>query len=205
MSILVVDKKIEDKSISDYETLKKAKISYEGINDILKFSNIRMDRETVKELDNAVNILKDLYEIVYSTIKNNPKEHIDLQLGTKCPDCNDNLCISDLADYSYLCQSCDKNFYDFEVNDKVWYLKDNNYLNSEMIEKVDRSIIGEYISCWEEGKPLPVDKDMIYAQDGDLFIAVDNTSNECYVEEFKTEEDVIKWFNEFEKDDEIEI
>ena len=45
----------------------------------------------------------------------------------------------------------------------------------------------------------------IYAQDGDLFIAVDNTSNECYVEEFKTEEDVIKWFNEFEKDDEIEI
>ncbi len=205
MSILVVDKKIEDKSISDYETLKKAKISYEGINDILKFSNIRMDTETVKELDNAVNILKDLYEIVYSTIKNNPKEHIDLQLGTKCPDCNDNLCISDLADYSYLCQSCDKNFYDFEVNDKVWYLKDNNYLNSEMIEKVDRSIIGEYISCWEEGNPLPVDKDMIYAQDGDLFIAVDNTSNECYVEEFKTEEDVIKWFNEFEKDDEIEI
>ena len=205
MSILVVDKKIEDKSISDYETLKKAKISYEGINDILKFSNIRMDTETVKELDNAVNILKDLYEIVYSTIKNNPKEHIDLQLGTKCPDCNDNLCISDLADYSYLCQSCDKNFYDFEVNDKVWYLKDNNYLNSEMIEKVDRSIIGEYISCWEEGKSLPVDKDMIYAQDGDLFIAVDNTSNECYVEEFKTEEDVIKWFNEFEKDDEIEI
>ena len=205
MSILVVDKKIEDKSISDYETLKKAKISYEGINDILKFSNIRMDTETVKELDNAVNILKDLYEIVYSTIKNNPKEHIDLQLGTKCPDCNDNLCISDLADYSYLCQSCDKNFYDFEVNDKVWYLKDNNYLNSEMIEKVDRSIIGEYISCWEEGKPLLVDKDMIYAQDGDLFIAVDNTSNECYVEEFKTEEDVIKWFNEFEKDDEIEI
>ena len=205
MSTLVVDKKIEDKSISDYETLKKAKISYEGINDILKFSNIRMDTETVKELDNAVNILKDLYEIVYSTIKNNPKEHIDLQLGTKCPDCNDNLCISDLADYSYLCQSCDKNFYDFEVNDKVWYLKDNNYLNSEMIEKVDRSIIGEYISCWEEGKPLPVDKDMIYAQDGDLFIAVDNTSNECYVEEFKTEEDVIKWFNEFEKDDEIEI
>lgn len=205
MSILVVDKKIEDKSISDYETLKKAKISYEGINDILKFSNIRMDTETVKELDNAVNILKDLYEMVYSTIKNNPKEHIDLQLGTKCPDCNDNLCISDLADYSYLCQSCDKNFYDFEVNDKVWYLKDNNYLNSEMIEKVDRNIIGEYISCWEEGKPLPVDKDMIYAQDGDLFIAVDNTSNECYVEEFKTEEDVIKWFNEFEKDDEIEI
>lgn len=205
MSILVVDKKIEDKSISDYETLKKAKISYEGINDILKFSNIRMDVETAKELDNAADILKDLYEIVYSTIKNNPKEHIDLQLDTKCPDCDDNLCISDLVDYSYLCQSCDKNFYDFEVDNKVWYLKDNYYLNSEKIEKVDRSIIGEYISCCEEGKTLPVDKDMIYAQDGNFFIAIDNTSNECYVEEFKTEEDVIKWFNEFERDDEIEI
>lgn len=204
MSILIMDKKIEDKSISNFETLKKAKISYEGINDILKFSNIRMDTETAKELDNAVDILKDLYEIVYSTIKNDPKEHIDLQLGTKCPDCDDNLYISDLADYSYLCQNCDKNFYDFEVDDKVWYSKDNNYLNSEMIEKVDRSIISEYISCWEEGKSLPVDKDMIYAQDGELFIAIDNTSNECYVEEFKTEEDVIKWFNGVEKE-EIEI
>lgn len=91
MSILIIDKKIEDKSISNFETLKKAKISYEGINDILKFSNIRMDTETSKELDNAVDILKDLYEIVYSAIKNDPKEHIDLQLGTKCPDCDDNL------------------------------------------------------------------------------------------------------------------
>ena len=63
MSILVVDKKIEDKSISDYETLKKAKISYEGINDILKFSNIRMDTETVKELDNAVNIANTLSKV----------------------------------------------------------------------------------------------------------------------------------------------
>lgn len=204
MSILIIDKKIEDKSISNFETLKKAKISYEGINDILKFSNIRMDTETSKELDNAVDILKDLYEIVYSAIKNDPKEHIDLQLGTKCPDCDDNLYISDLADYSYLCQNCDKNFYDFEVDDKVWYSKDNNYLNSEMIEKVDRSIISEYISCWEEGKSLPVDKDMIYAQNGKIFIAIDNTSNECYVEEFKTEEDVIKWFNGVEKE-EIEI
>lgn len=204
MSILIIDKKIEDKSISNYETLKKAKISYEGINDILKFSNIRMDTETAKELDNAADILKDLYEIVYSTIKNNSKEHIDLQLGTKCPDCDDNLYISDIVDYSYLCQSCDKNFYDFEIDDKVWYLKDNNYLNSEIIEKVDRSIIGEYISCWEECKPLPVDKEMIYAQDGELFLAIDNTSNECYVEEFKTEEDVLKWFNGLEKE-EIEI
>ena len=78
-------------------------------------------------------------------------------------------------------------------------------MNSDMISKEQRSLSGEYRAFWEEGNPLPVDKDMIYAQDGDLFIAVDNTSNECYVEEFKTEEDVIKWFNEFEKDDEIEI
>lgn len=163
-----------------------------------------MDAETAKDLDNTTEILKDLYEIVYSTIKNDTKEHIDLQLVTKCPDCDDNLYISDVVDYSYLCQNCDKNFYDFEVNDKVWYLKDNNYLNSEKIEKVDHSIISEYISCCDEGKALPVDKDMIYVQDGALFIAIDNTSGECYVEEFKTEADVLKWFNGVEKE-EIEL
>lgn len=194
MSILVIDKKTTNENISNYETLRKAKASYEYINDILKFSNTRMDTETSKELNNAADILKDLYEIVYSNMKNDPKERIDLQLNIKCPDCDDNLCISDIVDYSYLCQNCDKNFHDFEVDDKAWYLKDNYYLNSKMIEKVDISIISEYISCWNEGRPLPVTQSMIYAQDGNLFIAIDNTSNECYVEEFFEEDDVFKWF-----------
>ena len=194
MSILVIDKKTTNENINNYETLRKTKTSYEYINDILKFSNTRMDAETSKELNNATDILKDLYEIVYSTMKNDSKERIDLQLDIKCPDCDDNLCISDIVDYSYLCQNCNKNFYDYEVDDKAWYLKDNYYLNSEMIEKVDKSIISEYISCCDEGRPLPVKKDMIYAQDGNLFIAIDNTSNECYVEEFFDEDEVFKWF-----------
>ena len=185
MSILTIDKKTIDDSISNYETLKKTKLAYENINSILKYSNIRMDTETANQLKNAIDILEYLYGAAYSTIEKDSKEHIDL----------------------YLCKKCDENFYDFEVPDEVWYLKnDNKYnLNSEKIQKVDRNVISEYISCWDEGKPLPVDKDMIYTQDGSLFIAIDNTNNECYVEEFDTEEEVLNWFNEFENEDDMEM
>ena len=207
MSILTIDRKTTNESISNYETLKKAKISYENINSILKYSNIRMDTETANQLKNAIDILEDLYGEAYSTIEKDSKEHIDLYLNAKCPDCSSNLYVSDLIDYSYLCKKCDENFYDFELPDEAWYLKnDNKYnLNSEKIQKVDRNVISEYISCWDEGKPLPVDKDMIYTQDGSLFIAIDNTNNECYVEEFDTEEEVLNWFNDFENEDDMEI
>lgn len=207
MSILTIDKKTIDDSISNYETLKKTKLAYENINSILKYSNIRMDTETANQLKNAIDILEYLYGAAYSTIEKDSKEHIDLYLNAKCPDCSSNLYVSDLIDYSYLCKKCDENFYDFEVPDEVWYLKnDNKYnLNSEKIQKVDRNVISEYISCWDEGKPLPVDKDMIYTQDGSLFIAIDNTNNECYVEEFDTEEEVLNWFNEFENEDDMEM
>lgn len=207
MSILTIDKKATDKSISNYETLKKAKIAYENINSILKYSNIRMDTETANQLKNATDILEDLYGATYSTIEKDSNEHIDLYSNIKCPDCSSNLYVSDLIDYSYLCKKCDENFYDFEVHGEAWYLKDDNKynLNSEKIQKVDRNVINEYISCYDEGKPLPVNKDMIYTQDGNLFIAIDNTSNECYVEEFDTEEEVLNWFNEFENEDEYDM
>lgn len=207
MSILTIDKKISDESISNYETLKKVKEIYENINSILKYSNIRVDTETVKELKNTTDVLKDLYDVVYSTIKEDSKEHIDLYLNTKCPHCDEHLYISDLIDYSYLCKNCDENFYDFEVSSKAWYLNDKiRYdLNSEKIKKVDRSLISEYIKCWDEGRELPIDDNMIYAQVNNYFIAIDNTSGECYVEEFETEEDVLNWFNELEDENDIEI
>ena len=64
MSILVIDKKTTNENINNYETLRKAKTSYEYINDILKFSNTRMDVETSKKLNNATDILKDLYLVM---------------------------------------------------------------------------------------------------------------------------------------------
>ena len=207
MSILATDKKTTYESISNYDTLKKVKISYENIDSILKYSNIRMDTETVNQLKNAIDILENLYRITYSTIEKDPNEYIDLYLNEKCPDCNSNLYVSDLIDYSYLCKKCDENFYAFEVPDMAWYLKNENkhVLNSKKIQKVDKMIINEYISCWVDGKPLPIDKSMIYTYDGNIFIAINNTSNECYVEEFGTEEEVLNWFNEFENEYDMEI
>lgn len=64
MGILVIDKKTTNENISNYETLRKAKTSYEYIYDILKFSNTRMDVETSKKLNNATDILKDLYLVM---------------------------------------------------------------------------------------------------------------------------------------------
>lgn len=204
MSILTIDKKIFDESISNYEILKNAKVSYENLNSILKYSNIRMDTEIVKELKNTIDILKDLYDVVYSTIEKDSKEHIDLYSNVKCPDCNSNLYVSDLIDYSYLCKNCDENFYDFELPNRAWYLNDK-LPNSTNIEMVDKEIISKYIKCFGEEKELPIDKSMIYGQDGDCFIAIDNTSNECYVEEFETEEEVLNWFNEFVNEEDMEI
>ena len=34
-----------------------------------------------------------------------------------------------------------------------------------------------------------------YCKDGDTWIGCDNSSGDCWVEEFKTEEDVVKWLN----------
>ena len=61
MSIMIMDKKTSDLSMSDFETMREAKVAYNYINDILENSEIRMDTQTAKELENSLEILGDIY------------------------------------------------------------------------------------------------------------------------------------------------
>lgn len=61
MSIIHIDKKTSDKSMSDYETMRESKVAYNYISDILENSEIRMDTESVKEMRNALEILDMMY------------------------------------------------------------------------------------------------------------------------------------------------
>lgn len=124
MSIMIIDKKTSDLSMSNYETMRETKVAYNYISDILENSEIRMDTETAKELENSLDILNDLYDAVYSSLKSSDREH-QLLTDACCKNCNNQLLISDNIKYSYQCLECDENFFDFEViGDNVWYKDD---------------------------------------------------------------------------------
>lgn len=119
MAILEIDRKEYDESISDIETLRKSKIAYDYIDDIIKYSNIRMDKDTVNELINSMDILKTLYEVTYSYIRDTNEE--ELQTNIDCKNCDEKVLISDNLEYSYLCEKCEENFYAVELGyDKSW-------------------------------------------------------------------------------------
>ena len=122
MSVLIIDKKTSDKSMNNFETLRETKVAYNYINDILKNSEIRMDTESVKEMKNALDILDMIYSGAYSNIKNNDLRKEQLKTDACCKNCHNHLLVSDNIDYSYQCEECDENFYDFEtITDNVWY------------------------------------------------------------------------------------
>ncbi len=212
MSILVIDRKTVDESISNRETLREAKVAYEYINSILKYSDVRMDKETVKELENATDILKDLYECTYSTTYDNEDKKEQLLTDCSCPDCHNQLSVSDLIDYSYTCNNCDKNLYDFEVDsEKVWYLEETRELISPLfvgeskIRVVPEPILNKYIDCWSKHEELPIKDDLLYCKTDNKIIALDNSSGDCWVEEFDNEIDAKKWLLGIEECSEMEI
>lgn len=68
------------------------------------------------------------------------------------------------------------------------------YLNDDKFSKVPKEILDEYISNYTIHKELPIKEDKIYCENDDTsFIAVDNSSGECYVEEFQNEKQVHEW------------
>lgn len=90
------------------------------------------------------------------------------------------------------------------------YCRDNAtfetfYINNDQFSKVPQTILDEYIDNWMDHKDLPIKEDKMYSnQIGSGYIALDNSTNECYVEEFDTEEQVQKWLLGKEKDEIIE-
>lgn len=270
MSVLVIDKKTSDKSISNFEVLRETKVAYEYINNILKYSDIRMDTVTADQLKTSSEIISDLYGCAYSNLEKNMEERNELKVDDNCPNCNNNLLISDLIDYDYLCNDCDENFYSFEVGvNNKWYIIDQNqsmyetefkvrirdpkgfdeglsfypgcqfndldsaikkaqevshnfeeccveivdnkgkqyyelgYIMGAMYEEyciegitidyVDKEMLNKYIDCWINHRELPISNEYLCCDTEDCIIAVDNSSGECYVEEFDEVRQAREW------------
>lgn len=74
--------------------------------------------EFMKHQKESLQKLLDQYYQEEDTIKKNElKQKIYQKFGTnkKCFRCGNQLLVSDLKEYKYLCLNCDENFYEFEV------------------------------------------------------------------------------------------
>ncbi len=119
--------------MSDYETLRECKIAYEILLNLLKDCPIISDDDvkTRNELSNILNILTNVYSNAWELISENTNTYNQLETNSTDKE-GHKLIISDLIDYSYLCESCNENYYDFEViSENVWY-KDKKDGNLEL-------------------------------------------------------------------------
>lgn len=65
---------------------------------------------------------------------------------------------------------------------------------------VSKEFLNNYVDNWVEKKELPSNVSLIYCEDGNKYIGVDNTTNDCWVEEFESEKDVLNWLSGIEKE-----
>lgn len=106
--------------MNNYNFLKRLKIFYESIEELLNSEKMNLDDNFFGILDNTKNTISKLYEKTYKIIKNNNEN--SLETKEDCPQCSEKLKISDLIDYDYVCEDCDENFYSFEVDSNyIWY------------------------------------------------------------------------------------
>ena len=111
-----------------YETLKESKIVYEYLIDILDNADIQLLDNNQGKIKEFLTVISDIYENAYSQTKEYNKN--DLMTVCNCPKCQNKLLISDLIDYTYLCDNCDENYYYIEVeNNNKWYLTNDNNEN----------------------------------------------------------------------------
>ena len=111
-----------------YEILKESKIVYEYLIDILDNSDIQLLDNNQGKIKEFLTVISDIYENAYSQTKEYNKN--DLMTVCNCPKCQNKLLISDLIDYTYLCDNCDENYYYIEVeNNNKWYLTNDNNEN----------------------------------------------------------------------------
>lgn len=103
------------------------KETYTSIIKLLDTIGNRVDESLNIKFENMCNALSNLYGMWYQVMKYNPNESDKLITNKYCPHCDEKLLISDLIDYSYLCEKCDENFYSFEVknikNEKTQEIK----------------------------------------------------------------------------------
>lgn len=68
------------------------------------------------------------------------------------------------------------------------------------IKLVSNRLFTEYSDSWLENKELPIEETKIYSKFKDKYIGIDNSTGNCWVEEFENELDVKKWLLGIEKE-----
>ena len=123
-------------NLNNYEVLRETKACYEYFNDILNNCGFKLNQNIVQGIKRSILVLEDLYNITYTKIKEKEKEQ--LQTDLECPHCSNNVVISDLIDYAYLCNECDENLYLGEGDlNYEWYFE------SDKLSKLRESFLLE--------------------------------------------------------------
>lgn len=63
------------------------------------------------------------------------------------------------------------------------------------MKKVSAKAMHAIVDLWLESEDI-APEGMFYCQDSEVWVGCDNSDKNCWVEEFKTEEDVIAWLND---------
>ena len=77
------------------------------------------------------------------------------------------------------------------------------YFDNEKISFVSEEIASEYINNWVNHKEQTFKGDLLYCKEDNVYVAIDNTSGDCWVEEFSSEKEAQDWL--FGKDKELEM
>ena len=86
-------------------------------------------------------------------------------------------------------------------------LSENFYFNNNKISLVDERVVKEYIDNWSNNTEQSFNGYKLYCKANDKFVAIDNSTGDCFVEEFKSERETQKWLlgNELTKESDYEI
>ncbi len=91
------------------------------------------------------------------------------------------------------------NWFSMEIGDQInniYFYKENAfeefYINDLSIVKENKDYLNKYVDDWINKKEMPPNEKLFYCEDGNKYIAVDNTTNNCSIEEFTNEKDVLK-------------
>ncbi len=108
-------------------------LDYKNLFEILKYTK-RAYNDFQKVLNNNENTLianlltkifaefEKQYNDIYKLFEKNEKAKEMLVLDNCCNNCHNKLLVSDNIDYTYQCEQCDENFYDFETfEDDRWF------------------------------------------------------------------------------------
>ena len=71
----------------------------------------------------------------------------------------------------------------------------------DRIKRVTREFLDNYVENWIEKKVLTSNGTLIYCKNGKKYLGVDNTTNDCWIEEFNNEKEVRKWLSGIEKEE----